>query len=520
MTELTQEQRSEREAMIDADVLHQDAATRAFASQVATVPNRVAVGGGRTAQAVDEVLVIIRERPDVYDLGGAIVRTHGGTVIPLDRHALAHFLGSAIQFYKFNSNGRISLDDPPQRLVDQILSLGAARDLKPLDAVTTIPTLRPDGTVLDTPGYDSASRLLYAPDGEPVPLGDDVRAAYSALLYPFREFPFVTAQDWAVLTAALLTAVIRPAIPTAPGFAFDAPTRGNGKSLLAKCIATLANGDTPEPWPTVDRRDDEEIRKRLFASLRSGARVIFWDNLTGVLDSASLAAFLTASRFQDRILGKSETLALPNRAILLLSANNMSLAGDMPRRVLTCRIDPKMERAYTRQFEIDPLEYVATHRQELAAAALTIIRAGRKCVPGRVASFERWDDLVRQPIASLLGIDLMDAFDAGHEADPEREALAALLAALKACFEGAEFTAADVAEIVSRTNRHVGIGFGSEEHKALAAAITDIAGRDQPSAKSVGHILKFRRDRVVDGLRLECRPERNTKRWFVASVSV
>lgn len=520
MPELTDEQEREREAMVDADLLRQGQVASAFAAQVASQPDRVAIGGGRTAQAVDEVLAVLRERPDVFDLGGAIVRTNGGAMLTMDRHSLSHFLGRVLRFVRFKENGTVSLDDPPQRLVDQLLSLGVMRGLKPLDAVTTIPTLRPDGSVLDVPGYDAASRLLYVPAGEPVAIGDDVRAAYDTLLYPFRDFPFVAAHDWAVLTAALLTAVVRPAIPTAPGFAFDAPTQGSGKTLLAKCVAALASGETPEPWPHVERRDDEEIRKRLFASLRTGARVVFWDNLTGVLDSPSLAAFLTAARFQDRILGRSETLSLPNRAILLLSANNMTLAGDMPRRVLTCRIDPKMERAYTRQFNIDPLEYVMQHRQRLASAALTIVRAGAKCVPGRVASFERWDDLVRQPIAGLIGVDLMEAFNAGHEADPEREALGDLLTALTGCFGGAEFTAADVAEIVKRSNQRVGNAFPSDAHKTLAAAVSNVAGREAPSAKSVGHILKFRRDRVVDGMRLECRQERNVKRWFVASVSV
>lgn len=486
----------------------------------ASATDRIQLVAGRTSSAVDETLTALRARPDVFDLGGAVVRTHGGAVVPLDRHALAHFLGSAIQYFTHHPRRGDVLSDPPARLCDQILSLGAARDLKPLDAVTTIPTLRPDGSVLDVPGYDADARLLYVPAGEPVavptaPTVDDMRQAADALLHAFREFPFVGPLDWAVMVAALLTAVIRPAIPTAPGFAFDAPTRGSGKSLLAQCVATLASGETPEPWPHVDRRDDEEVRKRLFAALRSGARVIFWDNLTGVLDSASLAAFLTSSRFQDRVLGKSETLALPNRAVLLLSANNATLAGDMPRRVLTCRIDPRMERAYTRQFEIDPLEYVATHRQALAAAALTIVKAGHKCVPGRVASFERWDDLVRQPIASLTGVDLMDAFNSGLAADPERESLGAMLGALRACFGDAGFTAADVADVVRRTSH----AFGTDDHKALTAAITDVAGRSDPTARSIGMILNFRRDRIVDGWRLECRQDRNVKRWFVGLVS-
>jgi len=484
----------------------------------------VAIGPGRTAEAVESVLATLRERPDVFDLGGAIVHIYNGATVPLDRHALAHFLGGAVRFVRYRQDGTATADDPPQRLVDQLLSLGAMRGLKPLDAVTTIPTLRPDGSVLDSPGYDAASRLLYAGDGESSvpdhPTADEVRAAYETALYPFREFPFVAPQDWAVMLSAILTAVVRPALPTAPAFAFDAPTVGSGKTLLASCIAALASGERPEPWPPVAARDDEEIRKRLFAALRTGARAIVWDNLAGTLDSPSLAAFLTGPTFRDRILGKSESLALPNRAVFLLTGNNVSLAGDMPRRVLTCRIDPKCERPFARQFDLDPLAHVMAHRVDIATAALAIVRgwltSGAAPRPGRVASFEAWDSFVRQPVAWIMGVDPLDAINTGAEADPEREALGDLLEALRMCFGDAGFTAADVADAIRK-----GAGpFGDEAQRAVAAAVADVAGRNDPSAKSIGRILNFRRGRIVNGMKLECEPTRDGKRWFAGLVGV
>src|SRR3546814_17995900 len=80
----------------------------------------------------------------------------------------------------------------------------------------------------------------------------------------------------------------------------------------------------------------------------------------------------------------------------MLSGNNIELAGDMPRRVLTARIDPKMEQAFTRQFDLDPLAFVAENRQRLAVAALTIIRgylsSAAPRAPGRTARFERSEE--------------------------------------------------------------------------------------------------------------------------------
>ena len=130
---------------------------------------------------------------------------------------------------------------------------------------------------------------------------------------PIAKFPFVGAEDRGVALSAMLTAVMRGSLPTAPGFAVDAPSAGSGKTLLAKVLGILATGEEPSiSSPSVQ---EEEMRKRLFASLREGARVVLWDNLREPLGGASIDAFLTASSYTDRILGVSDTARLPNRAL-------------------------------------------------------------------------------------------------------------------------------------------------------------------------------------------------------------
>ena len=182
----------------------------------------------------------------------------------------------------------------------------------------------------------------------------------------------------------------------------DAPVQGSGKTLLASCIAALATGRSPEIWPHTAGRDDEEIRKRLFTALRDGTTALIWDNITGVLDSAALASAITAPVLRDRVLGRSESLGIPNRAMLLLTGNNFCPAGDMPRRIITIRIDPGTDAPFARQFDLDPLDYVLEHRIDLAGAALVLIRgwlsSGAPRAAGRMASFEAWDDLVRQTV--------------------------------------------------------------------------------------------------------------------------
>ena len=107
-------------------------------------------------------------------------------------------------------------------------------------------------------------------------------------------FPLVDAVANGVALHGLLAA-LRASLPTAPGVGFDAPAAGNGKTLLARCIGILAMGSEPSILPPADT--DEEARKRLFAVLREGQRVVFWDNVREPLGSASLDAFLTAPTF-------------------------------------------------------------------------------------------------------------------------------------------------------------------------------------------------------------------------------
>jgi hypothetical protein len=199
----------------------------------------------------------------------------------------------------------------------------------------------------------------------------------------------------------MITAVLRGTLPTAPGFAFDAPAAGSGKTLLATVIAILTTGT--EPSISAPASKDEEMRKRLFASLREGAGVILWDNLRYPLGGAAIDSFLTAPSYKDRILGVSETASLPNRAIFLCTGNNLTVLGDTCRRVLIARIDPESETPFAREFTFDPASLVMRQRQNLVVDALTIVRAyitagSPRLGKGRTASFELWDDLVRQPL--------------------------------------------------------------------------------------------------------------------------
>ena len=485
----------------------------------------VRLAAGETDAATDRTIELLRDDPSTFDYGGDLATAEAGRVYPLDPDSTAYHLGGIIGFEKWDARSEsFKPCDPPPTLVRQLLSLGERRKLKPLDAVVTAPTVRLDGTVLDQPGYDPATRLLL---DTPRPVGragksgvivspsiPQARAALDVLLAPFAAFPFVDAAARGAMLAALLTAAVRAVLPTSPAFAFDAPVQGSGKTLLASCVGALVEGRLPDVWPhTANARDDEETRKRLFSALRNGSRALVWDNITGNFDSASMAAFITAPAMVDRVLGRSEAVRVPNRALLLLTGNNLSLAGDMPRRVLVCRIDPATPEPFARQFDTDPLAHCLAHRAQMLAAACTLIRARHThpALPtaGRLASFEAWDELVRQTVRWADAVldpggfgDPLDLVRAAQEADAEADALSALLKALRSRFGAHEFASRDVAAAMSAAT------LPDSHADELRAAFTDLAGEKAASTvRGIGMVLRFRTGRIVRGLRLAARAD-------------
>jgi hypothetical protein len=255
---------------------------------------------GRTIVAAETLLDVLRDTSDLFDFGDDLVRVGtGGKTHLLDEHGLRYTIGGLTQFYREvlgpNRVPHKILQDPPAAICRQISALKSLRRLKPLVGVVTAPTLRPDETLLESPGYDTTTRLyLYLVDAplhvpnEPTP--DAAKSALDVLWTPFVDFPFVSPVAKAVHLAAVLTTAVRMSLDASPAFAYDAPAQGSGKTLLARCVGVLAQGSDPSVWPHTAHKDDEETRKRIFTALRSGARSLIWDNVVGAFDSPALAS--------------------------------------------------------------------------------------------------------------------------------------------------------------------------------------------------------------------------------------
>ncbi|MFH1495667.1 MAG: hypothetical protein ABIG70_12825 [Pseudomonadota bacterium] len=464
---------------------------------------------------VDRCTELLALDGSVFDFGGLLVHVHEDRTIPLVPHWLMDRMGRLAQFQTYDQRSnewrRCNMS---KELATTIITKGGGDTLPRLTAICTAPTMLPDGTLLSTPGHHAESGLLLVANEcgftsiPKVPTREQISTALAVLWRPFDEFPFVGNADKAVHLAALLTAAVRVGLPTAPGFAYDAPTAGSGKTLLASCVAALATGYDPaisSPFTTED-----ETRKAITSGALLNKRVMLVDNQNDPLDSAVLSSFLSGTVWSDRMLGKNDTVELPNRSLFLLTGNNLTIVGDLSRRILTCRIDPACEasKTYLRKFSLDPLSFILGNRQEMMAAALTVLQGFAMCGMqktgrGRLASFEQWDDLVRQAICWITEEgytefgDPLTVLETQAKLDPEALKLAALLSAWSAEFAR---TPTSLAEAIQRAVRGVTMG-----NAALFAALDDIGGdgRGNINSRRVGHWIQGKVGKIIDNMKFE-----------------
>lgn len=503
---------------------------------------RVQLGRGMRVDATDALLHVLRDRSELFDFGtNAIAFVADGKATPVSCDWLVDHAGRVAEFYSVKTerddDGNVTAtrevpEDAPTYIAKAIIAKHGGRNFRKLTAVTTAPTLRPDGSVLDEPGHDPATGLMYVtteayPLAVPsAPTADEALDALAKLWHTFRLFPFADDVARGVTLAAMLAACLRPALPTCPATGFDAPAAGTGKTLLAKCIGALATGGDVAVLPPTNEED--ECRKRLFAALRGGSKVLLWDNVREPLGNSVIDSFLTSSLFADRVLGVSENVELPNRALFLVSGNNLVLTGDTHRRILLARLDAQIETPFKREFEFDPLSEVCNNRQALVVAALTIVRAyitaGRpKIAKGRIASFELWDDLVRQPLCWLRErmlesgrnltalptfFDPADSIDRAASENPETSKLAALLNAWITTFGT---TPTSPAQAITKATEQ----FGAQS--VLFDALDEIAGQNgKLNVRILGRWLERHAGQLCTGLRLVLGNKTNgLKRWTV-----
>jgi hypothetical protein len=409
---------------------------------------------------------------------------------------------------------------PPDWAIKAVHERESWPGIRRLAGIVEAPTLRPDGTILNTPGYDPGTRLVYEPAANYPPIPEtpgqeDARRAARDLLALVDEFPFVNDDHKAVWLAAVLTVLARPAIAgPCPLFLFEAPAAGSGKTLLAELVGLISTGREVSVSELSD--DNEEVRKSITAILLEGERLVLLDNASGGFGCKALDAAITGTTYKGRILGKTKrTPEIPIDTIWMASGNKLHLRGDTHRRVLPCRIVPLTERPEERaNFRIPNLkEHVRRHRADLVVAALTVLRA--HALAGRPAAklpafgaFEAWSAVVRQAVHWSTGHDPHSARSAIQAESRSNPTLVAVLQAWSRLLGG---QAANDG-ITSRRALELA-GQGGELYDALLGW-----GKDGklPDADALGYRLRAARDKVAGAWILRSVQNRDhVAKWWV-----
>jgi hypothetical protein len=350
---------------------------------------------------------------------------------------------------------------------------------------------------------------------------------------PYRKFPFARPFDRGVALAALLTAIERPILETAPAFGYDAPCAGTGKTKLATATSTLTGKRVSiSPSPT----ENEELRKALLGRLSTGQPCILFDNVDQPLKSGVLCAVLTGEEFSDRKLGVNDVVSISTRALVLFSGNNLRPVGDLTRRVLVCRLDHGLERPDKEVFDFDPVRVALDDWRENRVAGLTILRgffaAGcPKGGMGTLGSFEQWDATIRQAtiwvgsegFGDLELDDPISSIEENIKNDPELNNLAALVFPWSALFGVQPMSVKKLLGARQYVGEDEKVTDADAESLAqLREAMEEIAGRGRdnaPDRATLGRWIEKHVGRIIGDQRIEVAGKiGGAKSWRVKGV--
>ncbi|KYF87535.1 hypothetical protein BE17_07265 [Sorangium cellulosum] len=497
----------------------------------------------------ENVLVHVTNAPDAGPSGGDPAGS-SPQIHPIALDTLRERLTRRARWLRLDGRtGEWKPTAAPDHVVRGILTRKHWPGIRHLTGILEAPSLRPDGTVIDRPGYDDATGFLYAPNDAYLPIPEqptleDAQRALATLEDVFVDFPYASPACRAMAVAAALTLIARPAIRGAtPAFIFDANTPASGKSLQADSASLLAFGRVAgrKDFPTDKRGANDEISKALCAYAILGTRLVNFDNLGDdvAFGGPALEMVLTAEHSAEfRILGTNTVTSLPWRTVIFGTGNNIALTRDMLRRCMVSRIESPYERP-----ELRPLSdfkhperaftlrtWIRENRIELVTAALTLLRAhacaGRPSPARTWGSFEAWTKVIADAIVWAGGADPL-ACRPSEEGDdnPEKRALGVVLhhwPRLDSTGQGMTIRSALALlyplEVLRGDHRPPD---GFDDMREAIEQLVPTKPRQQPSADALGKLFrKYKRSNIAGRMLTTAGDDRNkVKRWTVVDAT-
>jgi hypothetical protein len=310
----------------------------------------------------------------------------------------------------------------------------------------------------------------------------------------------------------------RTAYETCPMFVHRAAQQNSGKTETAHVAYGILYGEKPEGSDLKDPRD-AEWAKSVYGWSRKP--LVFWDNFQegACFGNPKLARLLTNPKSSDRELGKHSDLDADfTNTVFLVTANNLTLDGDIAERSIVCNFLPIKAR--------DP-DFNPTQNSDIARASATakrdvytIVRAWAVagCPTQNVRAHQKflgWSSFVQQ-VCVWLG--LPDPVTDNSELNSDKNVAETILAILASLYGDGFFKTADLfRKYVSGDERAVDV-------VGALQALTHRRGRFE-NAIALGQALGVLVDREVwvDGTKMRlCRGPRvaSVTTWQIAGASV
>lgn len=486
---------------------------------------------GELPQIIPQIMGRMLLDGEVFERGGRLMRLADGELVVVEKPWLQTNLERAYSFMVFDArSGDWARRDCPEKIASRVMAARGSWGLPKVTGLVSFPVMRPDGSVINKPGYDDSTGLLYLNDNIDTPLPHPLDKAglveaMRRIWEPFAKFPFDGDVSRGVFFSALLTTVCRPTLPTAPGFLIRAYSAGTGKTLLSECLMDLAGA--PVKAMPLPEGNSEEIGKRLYSILLTGRAGAILDNLSGVIDSADLCVMLTSAEPEGRILGQSEIRSAVNRVLWVLNGNNVTAGGDTFRRILPVTLDANCESPETRKFTFNPRELVRANRDSLRADLLSVLLTyqweGAPVVgDGGLGSFDEWERLVRQCLCWLIreGVtpapmaDPVEVMALSKSEDPFHLQHAEVLESWHDVYGGSVVQVREVTGLIDQPDFNT-----SPTEKKFIEVLREIAPRTGFTSHFFSGWLRRHRGKVVGGLRLDLGDTSRKKDagWMVTS---
>jgi hypothetical protein len=458
---------------------------------------------------IDALTEALKSRWDgdtLFNYGDVITQRNTAALCPVDKAVIHDLIAQSSVTCRIDGKGNTLPEWPDPQSV--MATLSRARTFTPLSRLVQSPFVRPDGSICQKSGYDSATEtyLLLAEemtiDVPECPSSEDVAEALKLLTVEWLGDLFTGMPgdaDRANTLALILTPLIRGLVPLAPLAIVNGLQMGVGKNLLADLVSLLSTGLPAQPLPY--SAQDDEVRKVITAAFRAGKTLQVFDEAHNI-EGASLARAITAITYTDRILGVSNNAEFPNKVTWMALGNNVSVNGDMSRRVYIIRLAPQGENPQDRNADDfrhpDIRGWTAQHRSELLQAALTLIRAwfveGQPQDPvGRsMGSFAEWGGIIGGVLATAGVTGFLGNLQQWRsESDYDRAYWLAHLQWLRRVFGDEEFT---VAAVIAAMN------VKKEPPVEHPPKLTDTEGKDY--ARVLGQAYGRQKEKIVEGLQL------------------